>query len=131
MEILWKPQNDWQASLQACVPANKTACVLVCLRVSNQARGSLNGGGHDYCIDEFQGVCGQVHTGGASGRLVAGTKRESVVGGCRRTGFVVGLAARGGTGPAGDATANRGRNSGGRAETRSEEHTSELQSLRH
>src|ERR1019366_9167449 len=101
MEILWKPQNDWQASLQACVPANKTACVLVCLRVSNQARGSLNGGGHDHCVDKFEGGRGQVHAGGASGRLVAGTKCEGGVGGCRREEFLVSLVARSGDGSAG------------------------------
>src|ERR1035438_1366030 len=109
--------TDKQACKHVCLQTNKTACVLVCLRVSNQARGSLNGGGHDYCIDEFQGGRGQVHAGGASGRLVAGARSEGGARGCRRTGFVVSLVARNGTGPASAATANSGRNSGRRAET--------------
>src|ERR1039458_3292385 len=99
MEFIWKPQNDRQASLQESLQANKTACVLVCLRVSNQASGSLNGGGHDSRVDEFQGWRGQVHVGGASGCLVAGTKCEGGARGCRRAEFVVSLVARSGTGP--------------------------------
>src|ERR1017187_8540283 len=90
-----------QACKHDCRQTNKTACVLVCLRVSNQARGSLNRGGHDHCVDKFEGGRGQVHAGGASGRLVAGTKCEGGVGGCRRVEFLVSLVARSGGGSAG------------------------------